>query len=96
MTLKTGVMMLKIQLCITGVNYILKCNEIENCKNISQYYRFYLVNIRLLSQTFQKIFQKILPTPNFCMLCDNSSEFINSKVPKSHFEDICDPITHRH
>ncbi len=24
MTLKTGVMMLKIQLCVTGVNYILK------------------------------------------------------------------------
>ncbi len=30
MTLKTGVMMLKIQLCITGVNYILQYIQIEN------------------------------------------------------------------
>ncbi len=30
-TLKTGVMMLKIQLCITGQNYILKHIKIENC-----------------------------------------------------------------
>jgi len=26
----TGVMMLKIQLCITGINYTLKYNKIEN------------------------------------------------------------------
>ncbi len=30
-TLKTGVMMLKIQLHITGINYILKYIKIENC-----------------------------------------------------------------
>ncbi len=30
MTLKTGVMMLKIQLYITGINYILKHIQIEN------------------------------------------------------------------
>ncbi len=30
-TLKTGVMMLKIQLCITGINYILKCIKVEFC-----------------------------------------------------------------
>ncbi len=30
MTLKTGVMMQKIQLCITGINHILKCIQIEN------------------------------------------------------------------
>ncbi len=29
-TLKTGETMLKIQLCITGINYILKYNTIEN------------------------------------------------------------------
>ncbi len=29
-TLKTGVIMLKIQLCITGINYILKYIQIEN------------------------------------------------------------------
>ncbi len=29
-TLKTGVMMLKIQLCITEINYILKYIKIEN------------------------------------------------------------------
>jgi len=28
-TLKTGVMMLKIQICITGINYILNCNDIS-------------------------------------------------------------------
>jgi len=40
-TTKTGVM-LKIQLCITQINDILKCTKIEtvilNCNNISQYY----------------------------------------------------------
>ncbi len=30
-TLKTSVMMLKIQLCITGINTFLKRIEIENC-----------------------------------------------------------------
>ncbi len=29
--LKTGVMMLKINRCITGINYILKYIKIENC-----------------------------------------------------------------
>ncbi len=39
----TGVMMLKIQLCIAGTNYILKYNQMKklltliNCNNISQY-----------------------------------------------------------
>jgi len=26
---KTGVMMLKIQICITGISYILNCNDIS-------------------------------------------------------------------
>ncbi len=47
MTLKTGVMMLKIQLRITEINYILKYIQIEssylNSKNISQYYCFYCI-----------------------------------------------------
>ncbi len=41
MTPKSAVMMLKIQLCITGINYILKSIQIENsnlkckyCNNI--------------------------------------------------------------
>ncbi len=38
-TLKTGVMMLKIQLRITEINYILTCIQIEtsylNCNNIT-------------------------------------------------------------
>ncbi len=29
-TLKTGVMMLKIQRCITGIHYILKYIQVEN------------------------------------------------------------------
>ncbi len=39
-TLKTGVMMLKIQLCFTGINYILKTHSNSFffcCNNISQY-----------------------------------------------------------
>ncbi len=40
-TLKTGVMMLKIQLCITEINYILKYIHVENTyfklNNISQF-----------------------------------------------------------
>ncbi len=41
-TLKTGVMMLKIE--FTGINYILQCIHIENnyiCSSISQNYCFY-------------------------------------------------------
>ncbi len=60
-TLKTGVIMLKIQLCITGINYIVKYIQIVNSLNynkISQCYSFYciidqinaaLVNIRDLN-----------------------------------------------
>ncbi len=44
-TLKTGVMMLKIQLCITGINYILKYIHVENTSfklnNISQFYSIF-------------------------------------------------------
>ncbi len=36
MTLKTGVMMLKIQRCVTEINYILKYIKIGNC-NILHY-----------------------------------------------------------
>ncbi len=44
--LKTAVMMLKIQLYITGIHCILKYikqeTNIRNCNNISQYYCFFL------------------------------------------------------
>ncbi len=47
-TLKTGVMMLKIQLCITGIYYILKYIQLFisilsyfNSNNILQYYCFW-------------------------------------------------------
>ncbi len=49
-TLKTGVMMLKIQLCITEINYILKYIKTEkslNCNNISQYYCFYCIFVQI-------------------------------------------------
>ncbi len=46
MTLKTGVMMLKIQLCITEINYILKYITIEtailNCNHIFIYIYIYI------------------------------------------------------
>ncbi len=48
MTLKTGVMMLKIPALITGINNILQYINIKtvilNCNNISQYYSFYCKN----------------------------------------------------
>ncbi len=57
-TLKTGVMMLKIQLCFTGINCILKYikqeTNIRNYNNISQYYIFFLyfdqINTALMSR----------------------------------------------
>ncbi len=46
-TLNTKVMMLKIQLCITGINCILKCKMvILNCNNISKYYCFYCIFVK--------------------------------------------------
>jgi len=45
-TLKTGVMMLKIQLCITGINYILKYVKIENGEHK-----------RLFSKTLKKSYE---------------------------------------
>ncbi len=38
MTLKTGVKMLKIQLCITEIHCILRCIQIENSYSILQFY----------------------------------------------------------
>ncbi len=57
-TLKTGVMMLKIQLCFTGINCILKYikqeTNIRNRNNISQYYCLFLyfdqINTALMSR----------------------------------------------
>ncbi len=57
-TLKTGVMMQKIQLCFTGINCILKYikqeTNIRNYNNISQYYCFFLyfdqINTALMSR----------------------------------------------
>ncbi len=53
-TLKSGVMMLKIQLCIRGINDIIKYIKIENryfkcCKNITVYYIFDQINAALVS-----------------------------------------------
>ncbi len=40
MTLKTGILKLKIQLCITGINYILKYIHIEN-----MYFKFHNITV---------------------------------------------------
>ncbi len=61
-TLKTGVMMLKIQLRITEINYILQYIQTENffnCNNFSQYYCIYQINTALVSRRdfFQKHFK---------------------------------------
>ncbi len=52
-TLKTGVMMLKIQLCITGINYILKNifkykTVLLDCNIISQYYCIFIINAAMV------------------------------------------------
>ncbi len=60
--------MLKMQLCIKGINYILKYIQIERvilyCNNISQYYSFYcmadqiiaaLVSIKAFTKTLKNI-----------------------------------------
>ncbi len=58
-TLKTGVMMLKMQLCITGKKLILKYTHTKktvvlNCNTISQYYCVYCIfehiNVVLMSK----------------------------------------------
>ncbi len=44
-TLKTAVMMLKIQRCITGINYILQYIKTENCNFKLQYHlTVFLIN----------------------------------------------------
>ncbi len=48
MTQKTEVVMLKIQLCVTGINYILKYIKIENIAKIFH-------NITITSTTVFKI-----------------------------------------
>jgi len=54
-TLKTGLMMLKIQLCITGINYILKCIKIDN---ISQYFYFIFDQINASLASRRNLFSK--------------------------------------
>jgi len=62
-TLKTGVMMLKIQRCITEINYILRDVHTEhsclNFNNISHFYSiFYLINAALVSRRNLKNMKK--------------------------------------
>ncbi len=54
-TLKTGVMMLKVQLCITGINYILKYITIEN-----SYYSFN--NVFMILQFLQYLIKQVQPS----------------------------------
>ncbi len=59
MILKTGVMMLKIQHCITEINYSLTHNHIKtadvHCKNISQFVLYFLSNKCSLSEAFRNL-----------------------------------------
>ncbi len=48
-TLKTGVMMLKIQLCITGINYIFKYLKMEKLFKILLFYFIYQINAALVN-----------------------------------------------
>ncbi len=71
LTLKTGVMMLKIQLCITGINYILTYIQTEKlcyyCNNISQHYFYCLLHY----------------WSNKCSLGDNLSKILKFYQPQS-------------
>ncbi len=64
MTLKTGVMMLTIQLCITGINNILQYIQIDSKEVILnhiflQHYCFYCIvdqiNLKLLNVSFRAV-----------------------------------------
>ncbi len=68
--LKTGVMMLEIQLRITEINYIL--TYLYSYNNISVYWIFYQINAVLVSRTD---FFKILKHPNY-------SKSVVNQIPK--------------
>ncbi len=59
MTLKTGVMMLKIQRCITEINYSLTHLNIKtsdiHCKNISNFLLYFLSNKCSLGEAFRNL-----------------------------------------
>ncbi len=59
-SLKTGVMMLKIQLCNTGINYILKYIRIEkklflDCNNILIVYIIVIISKKKIMQKIKMI-----------------------------------------
>ncbi len=60
MTLKTGAMVLKIQICITEINHILKYIQIEtrffNSNNISQYFWVFLYMYMYMYMFFLCVF----------------------------------------
>ncbi len=70
-TMKTGVMMLKIQLCISRINYIFKYFQYKpflNCNNISQYYCFYFILKKKALESIKDFQKQILPTTNLRMV----------------------------
>ncbi len=46
--MKTGVMMLRIKLCITGINYILKYINIVKSNNVKYYYLKQICSVFLI------------------------------------------------
>ncbi len=75
-TLKTGVMMLKMQHCTTIINYILKYSKIENSNHINYF--------------FQKT-KQILIMPNVCMVVQFTCSILSinylyvvKKIQESH------------
>ncbi len=66
-TLKTGVIMVDIQLCITGIKYILKYIQIENSYiNLIIFYRFLLYF--LLNKCNLGEQKRLSKTPNYIMI----------------------------
>ncbi len=95
-TLKTGVMMLKIQLCITGINCILKYIQ------ISSYYKFLYFAILLSFWSnkcslgeHKKLLLKtqIIPSSNLCVMVNSS--VIQVKIVSSELFNI-PPLSSMH
>ncbi len=70
-TLKTGVMMLKIQLCVTGINTILKYIKIQKCYvNCKKHITFSFDQIHLSFVSIKGLLSKnILTTQSLCVWC---------------------------
>ncbi len=90
--MKTGVTMLKIQLCITGTNYILEIDYL-NFNNISHFYLFLLCFVQIyaaLVNIREDFFHKHLKKKNICIYYNSTKTKIyqhrQQRIEKIHKE----------